>query len=143
METKLEQKNAKTFTAPQSSHNVALFARLSEFVEKKGDNFGRLARSLDLSPTFFHSFKTKKSSIGSEALMKILMHYPELSAEWLLRGTGTMLIGTIYKDEVEHYHTVEKMTNELQSRVDDLVKIVGKLDKDSKRLDKVRNKKAR
>ena len=115
-----DKKNSK----PTSSHNVALYTRLNEFIEKKGDNFTRLARSLDLSATFFHKFRTEHSQIGSETLMKILLHYPELSAEWLLRGAGTMLIGTVYKEDVDHYHSIEKLTNELQSVVKDAVKSI-------------------
>lgn len=39
-----------------------------------------------------NAFKTG-SSLGSDKLENILNTYPDLSAEWLLRGEGNMIIG--------------------------------------------------
>ena len=132
-------------TSPPSSHNLALYVRLTEFIEYKGDNYVRLARSLDRASTYFQGFKTKKAPISSETVMKILLHYPDLSAEWLLRGTGTMLIGTVHKDEVDYYRNVETTTTELQEDLEKLIKDFDKqlatIDRKNKKLFKVRNKK--
>jgi hypothetical protein len=35
---------------------------------------------------------TNNKTVGSDVLSKILITYPELSAEWLMRGEGEMLI---------------------------------------------------
>jgi hypothetical protein len=34
-----------------------------------------------------------KGSLGADILARILMHYSDLSADWLLTGQGTMLKG--------------------------------------------------
>ncbi len=135
-----ESRKNRVPAKPVSSHNVALCARLVEFVEKKGDNLTSLAKTLGLSSMFFYKLKTEHRPINSEAVMRLLVHYPELSAEWLLRGAGTMLVGTIYKDDVDYYHTIEKLTNELQTAVKDAVKGVDKLDKINNKLLKARKK---
>lgn len=53
-------------------------------------------------------------SIGSDKLEKILRTYTDLSSEWLLRGTGTMIIGEGKAIELEH--RIESMTNDKAHR---------------------------
>ena len=48
-----------------------------------------------------NAFKTK-TTIGSDKLEKILIAYQDLSAEWLLRGTGSMIKGEGKAVELEN-----------------------------------------
>ena len=51
-------------------------------------------------------------SIGSDNLEKILSTYKDLSSEWLLRGTGTMIIG----DGVDHEQILKSINLPVNSR---------------------------
>lgn len=63
--------------------------RLREYLKYKGINNFQAENDCGLSNGYIASSK----SIGSDKLEKILNTYHDLSAEWLLRGTGKMLIG--------------------------------------------------
>lgn len=62
--------------------------RLKEYLKFKGIKNNAAEEICGLSNGFIRSSK----SIGSDKLENILTAFPDLSAEWLLRGTGKMLI---------------------------------------------------
>lgn len=63
--------------------------RLREYLKFKGINNSKAEKDCGLSNGFIKS----ANSIGSDKLENILNAYHDLSAEWLLRGTGAMLVG--------------------------------------------------
>lgn len=66
--------------------------RFKEYLESKGISNAQAERDCGFSNGLIgNAFKTK-TAVGSDKLEKILTIYHDLSAEWLLRGTGTMLI---------------------------------------------------
>jgi hypothetical protein len=90
--------------------NSELLARLEKFVvDKKGYSLGKLAASIGVAKTFFNTCKSQNSAIGSDTLMKILKYYPELSADWLLRGTGAMLVGAKNEKDVDYRFKMERL----------------------------------
>ena len=56
--------------------------------------------------TFANAMKNPKGTVGSDKIESFLRAYPEVSAEWLLRGTGPMLIG-----EGENHEQIFKAMN--------------------------------
>ncbi len=74
--------------------------RFKEYLESKGISNAQAERDCGFSNGLIgNAFKTK-TAIGSDKLEKILIVYSDLSAEWLLRGTGTMLtIESMHDDE--------------------------------------------
>jgi hypothetical protein len=62
--------------------------RLREYLKYKGINNKVAEEMCGLSNGYISNSK----SIGSDKLENILTTYSDLSAEWLLRGTGKMLI---------------------------------------------------
>ena len=69
--------------ASSNPYGTELLDRLKKYVvEKKGDTLTDLAVSIGVHKSFFTTIKRQNSAIGSDKLIKILKHYPELSAEW-------------------------------------------------------------
>ena len=67
--------------------------RFKAYLEKKGIPNGRAEKACCLSNGLIGNAIKAGSSFGSDKLEKILSVYSDLSAEWLLRGTGSMIIG--------------------------------------------------
>lgn len=66
--------------------------RFKDFLNSKGIKNAQAERACGFSNGLLKSALSANSALGSDKLEKILTTYPELSAEWLLRGTGNMLI---------------------------------------------------
>jgi hypothetical protein len=65
--------------------------RLGDYLLYKNLSFNKFEKSLSVSHgSISNAFKRQKN-IGSNVIENILNTYPEISAEWLLRGTGEML----------------------------------------------------
>ncbi|MCS6832225.1 MAG: hypothetical protein NZ521_01515 [Flammeovirgaceae bacterium] len=65
---------------------------MKEFMKAKGLNKHRLEMSLGLSNGLLGKVIKHQTSFRVEVLVKMLELYPELSAEWLLRGKGDMFL---------------------------------------------------
>lgn len=65
--------------------------RLGDYLLYKNLSFNKFEKSLGVSHgSISNAFKRQKN-IGSNVIENILNKYPEINAEWLLRGTGEML----------------------------------------------------
>lgn len=63
-------------------------SRLSTFIEYKGLTNAAFEKACGLSNGYIRNFK---GNLGVKKLEDILTSFPELSKDWLLFGTGTML----------------------------------------------------
>lgn len=71
-----------------------LTSRVLTIQEIKGykENNAEFARELGISYTTYASFVGNKSVPSTALLNKILLRYPDISCEWLMRGEGEMFI---------------------------------------------------
>lgn len=67
--------------------------RFKRYLDSKKIKNAQAERDCGLSNGLIKAALSAGSSFGSDKLEKILNAYPDLSAEWLLRGTGEMIIG--------------------------------------------------
>lgn len=76
--------------------------RLQYFMEKKGINDNQMTVNAGLSVGLIGKAKVSGKGMSSMNIEKVLLAYPELSADWLLTGKGSMLKdnGGIPKDLV-------------------------------------------
>lgn len=65
--------------------------RLAEFLKNKGIKYSTAEKACGISNGLLGKAITKDMHLGSDKIENILKVYPELSAEWLMRGTGNML----------------------------------------------------
>lgn len=61
--------------------------------------------------------KNMSSQPGGDMIVRVLTIYPNLSAEWLLRGEGDMLKSSVTKDKPKIIKTDTKEDNNLSSSI--------------------------
>lgn len=66
--------------------------RLQRYLQYSQISFNKFEISIGVSHGSVSNAWKNKKNIGSNVVANILKTYPELSAEWLLRGEGEMLI---------------------------------------------------
>lgn len=77
--------------------------RLQYFMEKKGINDNQMTVNAGLSVGLIGKAKVSGKGMSSMNIEKILLAYPELSADWLLTGAGSML-----KDDLNGIKTIDE-----------------------------------
>jgi hypothetical protein len=80
--------------------------RFREYLDYKGIANFKAEKDCGLSNGLIKNALKSNSALGSDKLEKILSTYSDLSAEWLLRGTGDMIIG-----EGKVHELVSKIAN--------------------------------
>lgn len=89
--------------------------RFKEYLNSKGISNAKAEKDCGFSNGLIgNAFKTK-TAIGSDKLEKILSTYVDLSAEWLLRGTGSMLIVECGYSGGEHDNKFREFHNKVIS----------------------------
>ena len=72
-------------------------------MEKKGINDNQMTVNAGLSVGLIGKAKVSGKGMSSMNIEKILLAYPELSADWLLTGAGSML-----KDDLNGIKTIDE-----------------------------------
>ena len=92
---------------------VIMLRRLNEFIKFRNISFNKFEISIGVSHgSISNAFKHNKN-IGSNVVQKVLEVYPELSAEWLLRGTGAMILSSDAVAKVQNQDGNSAEWNEL------------------------------
>ncbi|MGL4363610.1 MAG: hypothetical protein ACRCSB_00205 [Bacteroidales bacterium] len=102
----------------KTNHTESILARLEEYINKRGDNYAQLTIAIGVSVGYFYSMRKTKGSLGAEILARILFHYKDLSADWLLTGRGAMLRGKVTKKDIDVYSEREAMLKDISKTVD-------------------------
>ena len=71
--------------------NANFIERLQEYMTAKGINDNQMTVAADLSIGLLGKLKKNGKGMNSANIEKILLHYTDLSPEWLLTGRGEML----------------------------------------------------
>lgn len=64
--------------------------RLKIFIKETGKTESAFARSCGIAQNTMSNYLSRQRKPSYEAIEKILLAYPQLSAEWLIRGNGEM-----------------------------------------------------
>jgi hypothetical protein len=120
------------------NHTEKIIARLEEYVAKRGDNFAQLTLAVGVSSGYFSRMRKVKGSLGAEVLARILIHYRDLSADWLLTGQGSMLRGKVTTRDVQVYEAREEALRDIKNTVAVLEGNVEVLKQQQKRLNQLR-----
>lgn len=75
--------------------------RLLEFMAAKGLSVNSLSKVIGVQTRTLNNQVKTSTSISAGTLLEILFHYKDLSAEWLLRGVGSMYIKESERDIYE------------------------------------------
>lgn len=99
-------------------------------IEKSQGNEKEFALKVGIKPQTLNNYTTGKRSVSLDAIMSILSAYPDVSAEWLLRDKGEMILSDnlppILGDESENdLDTHAKLTNAIND-INDLNKALAR-----------------
>jgi hypothetical protein len=87
-----------------------LLRRLNEYMQYRNLSFNKLELSLGASHGSISNAMKNNKNIGSNVIENILDNYAEISAEWLLRGKGEMLVNS---NSMISIHQDENLSNKL------------------------------
>ncbi|MBR1449776.1 MAG: hypothetical protein IJ588_13680 [Prevotella sp.] len=107
--------------------------RFKEYLDYKGIANYRAETECGLSNGLIKNALKAGSSLGSDKLEKILSVYSDLSAEWLLRGVGSMIIGGSKATELEN--KISSMSNSQERKEQAYDILLGMFDVMSKTYD--------
>jgi transcriptional regulator with XRE-family HTH domain len=82
--------------------------RFKEYLNKKGITNARAEKDCGFSNGLIGNALKSKAALGSDKLEKILTVYADLSAEYLLRGTGSIFLSDV--DELLNKQTLDSTT---------------------------------
>lgn len=75
--------------------------RFKQYLDYKGIANYRAETDCGLSNGLIKNALKAGSALGSDKLEKILNVYSDLSAEWLLRGAGSMIVGEVKENKAK------------------------------------------
>ncbi|WP_456094541.1 hypothetical protein [Paraprevotella xylaniphila] len=90
--------------------------RILSFLESQGIKKVDFFEATGIQSSNFKG-KNMSSQPGGDMIVRVLTIYPNLSAEWLLRGEGDMLKSPAIKDKPKIIKTDTKKDNDLSSSI--------------------------
>ncbi len=130
--TKISRKKTNKPTRTRSEEKrqfaVDFWERLQLFMKMRGDKFVHLTKQMNAPIGYFSHAIEYNCVAGTDVLAKIAKVYPELSIEWLLLGSGTMLKNARIED-VNKYENKMILHKELQKEFNELEKAWEKIKK--------------
>jgi hypothetical protein len=91
---KLNKKGIKEYPQKREEGINPIIERLLIFIEKQGLSQSRVIQQSGLPSGIISHSKRKKTGFMTDTIIKILIAYPDLNANWLLLGNGEMLLST-------------------------------------------------
>ena len=70
-----------------------IIERIKELCSQMRMSENKFASEIGVNTQTLNNYTTGKRSVSYDVVDKILVHFPQVSAEWLIRGIGNMLNG--------------------------------------------------
>ena len=96
--------------------------RVREVLAEYQSNPTQLSRQFSVNQKTLNSQINDVTTLSVSTILLILKAFPDVSAEWLLRGTGNMKI-----QEVKNDNRISAEDAELVALSHDLIRVVGKI----------------
>lgn len=69
---------------------ITIYQRIMLILEDKQVSVNALSKLVDMSQTTLNTQLKGERALSANVVAKVLVAYPDVSAEWLMRGIGTM-----------------------------------------------------
>lgn len=115
---------------------MEILQRIKRLIDAKGLNTNAFALRIGIAQTTLSTYFTKNRYPAYETLYAILHTFPEVSAEWLMRGEGDMFIcdglpvirGDESESEEDLHVALARCRAELEDSQNENVKLLGQLE---------------
>ena len=122
---------------------VTIYQRVKLVLEDKSISVNALSKKINVAQATLNPQLRGDRTLAANIVQKILTAFPDVSAEWLMRGEGTMYINQDADDssymvaetphrvenKIEEYHQDDSVWkakyDELEKRYDQLLSILG------------------
>ena len=101
--------------------------RIEQFAEKQGIKIGALEKTIGASKGVLSRAIAQKSDIQSKWLSKLVENFPQIDANWLLTGEGSMYRETTVQGGTNPPNR-DKYIQMLESKIEDQQKIIDLLE---------------
>lgn len=101
--------------------------RIEQFAEKQGIKIGALEKTIGASKGVLSRAIAQKSDIQSKWLSKLVENFPQIDANWLLTGEGSMYRETTAQGGTNPPNR-DKYIQMLESKIEDQQKIIDLLE---------------
>lgn len=99
-----------------------ILERLKSVIADKSNSASDFSKKIGIAQTTLSNQMKSPRGISVEVIMLTLEHFPDISAEWLLRGKGDMFItdnlpkfhGEESENEIDLHVTIAHMASELE-----------------------------
>lgn len=99
--------------------------RIDLIIKAKEKTAKAFAVKANISSQYVSQLKTAGYSVGLEVVRKIIDLYPDVNANWLINGTGEMLLsGGVKVDKCEKCEYLESLLNSKENEIEILKKLV-------------------
>lgn len=101
--------------------NTTVYQRLMLILEDKQVSVNALSKKVNMSQTTLNTQLKGERALSANVVEKILEVYPEVSADWVMRGKGTMYssgeldaanVAFVAEPAPEHREVIEPMKDE-------------------------------
>ena len=115
---------------------MEIVLRLKELIEEKGYTVNSFAHEIGIAQVTLNNYIRLNRFPAYETLHAILHTFPDISAEWLMRGEGSMYItddlpilrGDETEDEENVHVALARCRGELKLAQEENVKLLGQLE---------------
>lgn len=115
---------------------MEILQRIKRLIDAKGLNTNAFALRIGIAQTTLSTYFTKNRYPAYETLYAILHTFPDVSAEWLMRGEGEMYIceglpkfrGDETESEEDLHVALAKCRAELEDSQNENIKLIGQLE---------------
>ena len=116
----------------------SVLERINHLIDDCGESKNALANKCDMAPQTFGRYVNGDNKITVSLVSSLLEVFPDLSAEWLLRGEGAMYkttelppVDVSSEESIEHSAEIARLVrekNELIEKIEDLQAKCAKLE---------------
>lgn len=107
-----------------------IISRIQEFAENQSISIRELERKSGVTNGVFSKAIRYGNEISTDKVENLLQAYPSISAEWLLRGEGEMLLSSTDSANDIHTKYLEKKVDDLEILIRELIHENGMLKKE-------------
>jgi hypothetical protein len=103
----------------------SVLERINHLIEDCGESKNALANKCDMAPQTFGRYVNGDNKITVSLVSSLLEVFPDLSAEWLLRGEGSMYkttelppVDVSSEESIEHSAEIARLVREKNELID-------------------------